>query len=262
MVYDEDRNITWLADANLAASNTFGLPTFFGMGAHPDDTSGVSGSIGPDGSMNWPGALFWIDAMSAANYLGFNDWRLPTTVVPDYSYTNPFDVPRTDSSGWNCTGSEMGHMFYDEFGAEKFSNVSTSGDPVELAKFINVPDGINWSGTRLDSESGPSQAWGFNFGRADQQSLLVDRPYFAWAVRDGDVAAVPNGDINLDGVVNVADVLLGQQVLLIDAEPLPPEQLIHGDVAPLIDGQPEPDGEFTLGDLLVIERKVLGVFNF
>ena len=70
-----------------------------------------------------------------------------------------------------------------------------------------------------------------------------------------------DGDINLDGEVNVADILLGLQVLN-DAATLSPEQFIHGDVAPLVGGVPDPDGLFTLGDLLVIERKALGVINF
>ena len=61
--------------------------------------------------------------------------------------------------------------------------------------------------------------------------------------------------------MNVADVLLGLQVLN-DAATLSPEQFIHGDVAPLVGGMPDPDGLFTLGDLLVIERKALGVINF
>ena len=70
-----------------------------------------------------------------------------------------------------------------------------------------------------------------------------------------------DGDINLDGVVNVVDILLWQQVL-INAATLSPEQFTHGDVAPLVEGLPDPDGEFTPGDLLIIERKALGVISF
>ena len=70
-----------------------------------------------------------------------------------------------------------------------------------------------------------------------------------------------DGDINLDGTVNVVDILLGQQVL-INAATLSPEQFTHGDVAPLVEGLPDPDGEFTLGDLLIIERKALGMISF
>lgn len=54
-VYDTVNNVTWLANANLAATQTFG----------------VSG-INRDGSMSWDTAQAWIAAMNAANYLGSN----------------------------------------------------------------------------------------------------------------------------------------------------------------------------------------------
>jgi hypothetical protein len=70
-VYDTDFNITWIADANLAASNTFGV-------------AGINAS----GGMSWSTANSWIAAMNAdggTGYLGFNDWRLPTTLPLDPS---------------------------------------------------------------------------------------------------------------------------------------------------------------------------------
>jgi hypothetical protein len=36
----------------------------------------------------------------------------------------------------------------------------------------------------------------------------------------------------------------------------------HGDVAPLVNGSPDPDGQFNAGDLLVIQRKALGEVDF
>jgi hypothetical protein len=76
------------------------------------------------------------------------------------------------------------------------------------------------------------------------------------------VVSVPaDGDITLDGAVNVADILLGQQVSGGSAA-LSPLQFEHGDVAPLIGGIPVPDDLFTTGDLLVIQRKVLGQVSF
>ena len=71
----------------------------------------------------------------------------------------------------------------------------------------------------------------------------------------------PDGDINLDGVINVVDVLYGQRVLA-GTESLTSLQLVHSDIAPLVGGIPAPDGLFTPGDLLVIQRKVLGQINF
>ena len=68
--YDTDLDITWLADANLAASNTFGIGT---------------ASINSFGVMHWDTANTWIANMNTSGYLGFNDWRLPTTQQPDPS---------------------------------------------------------------------------------------------------------------------------------------------------------------------------------
>ena len=91
-VYDTDQNITWLSNANLAASNTFGT-----AGVNADDT------------MSWFAAANWITSMNAAKYLGFSTWRLP--VMPTHDPT--CSSQETDfSSGFNCTGSEMGHLFY------------------------------------------------------------------------------------------------------------------------------------------------------
>ena len=81
-------------------------------------------------------------------------------------------------------------------------------------------------------------------------------------VTQGFGAAPPaDGDINLDGVVNVADVLPGTQALS-GVTTLTSSQLLHGDVAPLVGSIPAPDGFFTPGDLMVIQRKVLGQINF
>lgn len=72
---------------------------------------------------------------------------------------------------------------------------------------------------------------------------------------------IANGDINGDGMVNVADVLLAQRIVLGQIVPTA-GQLQRGDVAPLISGMPVPDGQFNLGDLLIIQRKALGLINF
>lgn len=94
-VYDTDRNTTWLATANLALTNTFGV-------------SGINSS----GYMSWDTAQSWIAAMNAVNYPGYSDWRLPTTLKPDSSCSSQSQT--LGSYGWDFTGSEMGHLFYSE----------------------------------------------------------------------------------------------------------------------------------------------------
>lgn len=157
-VYDDVQNITWLASANLAATNTFGV-------------AGIS--IG--GSMTWSTANSWITAMNAdggTGYLGFNDWRLPTTLLPDSTCSN------TNSSGFNCTGSEMGHLY----------NV----DGITLATpdlFTDIQSNRYWTGTEFTPD--PSAEWDFDFSNGNQLANFKVSNDFAWAVRPGDVSTVP-----------------------------------------------------------------------
>jgi len=75
---------------------------------------------------------------------------------------------------------------------------------------------------------------------------------------DGDVA--PLG--SRDGIVNVGDALVALRFALGSETPIP-EDIAHGDVAPLDDqGQPNPDGFINVGDALVILRKALGLISF
>jgi hypothetical protein len=61
------------------------------------------------------------------------------------------------------------------------------------------------------------------------------------------------GDINGDGLVNAADVLLGQRTLHGDYN-LTSSQFLRADVAPRVAGNPVPDGQYNVGDLLVIQQ--------
>ena len=143
----DDLGIMWLADMRLADSQAFWLTT----------------GIGTNGEMNWFTANTWIDAMNAHNsglgWLDFNDWRLPTTTVPDASCSTP-----GSSTGTGCAGSEMGHLYYTEFGLSAGTNASTAA---ATAGFSNLATGeFYWSGT-LD---GPS-AYDFHFGNGAQATL-------------------------------------------------------------------------------------------
>lgn len=160
-VYDDDTsgilsigaNITWLANTNLAASNTFG----------------VSG-INADGSMSWYTAQAWIAAMNAANYLGFNDWRLPTS--------DGF------CTGFNCTDNPMGHLFYNELGGTAGNSINGSTDP-DLAlftPFYNFP--------YLTDYQGNLGVWTFDFGLGRQLDTSSGSG-FVLPMRFGDVAATP-----------------------------------------------------------------------
>lgn len=186
-VYDTDLDITWLANANLAATNTFGITQSL-------DVDPIAGQIGSTGKMNWHTANTWIDGMNTANYLETNTWRLPATLDPDSSCNNS----PTASTGINCSGSEMGHLFYTELAGTGLQSILTSSDP-DLALFNNIEaDVINfqadyyWSGTEHVLNEFNRQGWEFAFGDGFQNSRhQTFTNGFAIAVTAGDIALVP-----------------------------------------------------------------------
>jgi len=182
--YDTTLDITWLADANAVGT-----------------------------AMNWVDANAWV---SGLNINGITGWRLPTTTpINGSSYNTSFttnatsDTGYADSAGWlDGSGnpvSEMGHMFYVTLGDLGFcppdggdanpetcdSGGTTAWGLTNTGPFSNVQSGFQsgnyWSGSALDSYN----AWGFRFshGRQDINGQLGG--HFAWAVRSGDVSAVP-----------------------------------------------------------------------
>jgi hypothetical protein len=201
LIYDDVLDVTWLQDANLAASNTFGLATGTSLGLYPGDPSGVPGGINADGHMNWPGARFWIDAMNNANYLGYSDWRLPLIVDVGDDGCN-FGFTGTDC-GYNVlTGSaattvysELASLFSDSLDNLAYFDTSGSGPQAgweelpDPGPFANLQSYIYWSGAEWADY--PSHAWFFNFSYGNQDVHSKDSTFYAWAVRPGDVIPEP-----------------------------------------------------------------------
>lgn len=179
-VYDTDFNITWMADAGLAQSQGYG-----------------------NYGMSWYVAEQWIASLNAMNYLGFSDWRLPETLQPDPTCDTQWNSYwGSKSGGLGCTLSELGHLFYDELGGVVLESIhDTHNQNYDL--FRNI--GYNyWSGTpyevpvNLYVNYGMSYfAWHFQTSNGGQFADGKYNDYFfnAWAVRDGDVAAVPEPSV-------------------------------------------------------------------
>lgn len=174
--YDDVLDITWLANANLAATNTFGI-------------TGIDAS----GRMDWWRANGWILAMNRANYLGANNWRLPTvtdTGTPGCDYA----VTGTECGyNVNLSTSEMAHMFYSTLG--NVGLFDTSGRPTgcncltNTGPFANLKDWTYWSGTNY-APYPESDAWVFDFGNGGQDYFDKNDRDYAWAVSPGDSLAV------------------------------------------------------------------------
>jgi hypothetical protein len=163
LIYDMDLDLTWLSNANAAAGSLF------------DDGTDTN-----DGRMGWASAVDWAASLTTG---GVSGWRLPTTADPDTSCSG------TGPRGQNCTGSEMGHLFYTELGGAANSSILNTGNPTLLSLFSNI-QGQYWSGTTEVGE--PDYAWYFTFTDSGQNDAFKTTNYFhGWAVHGGDVAAVP-----------------------------------------------------------------------
>ncbi|MBJ6724265.1 dockerin type I repeat-containing protein [Geomesophilobacter sediminis] len=69
------------------------------------------------------------------------------------------------------------------------------------------------------------------------------------------------GDLNGDGVVDIADALVALKIAIGAVSPTS-MQVALGDVAPLVDGKPSPDGTINAGDVVLILEKIVGLKNW
>lgn len=168
LLYDTDLNITWLANANLAAS------------IYPESP------VHSAGTMRYDLAQSWITNLNAIDYLGYHDWRLPTTLQPDVT------CQYLSSYGNNCSGSEMGHLFYKELGGVAGQSIQTTHN-ANYNLFKNLQPFVYWSSTgyRVEPYYGFEHAWYFGFGDGYQSTIRMPNELYALAVRSGPVAVVP-----------------------------------------------------------------------
>jgi len=157
-VYDSANNITWLADLNLPATNRFGLPV---CGPNSDLKTCVNAS----GSMTYEAAAAWVAAMNAANYLGHNDWQIPTTPSSDPGCA--FIGNDGNSFAWGCTAGALGSLYYKAFGMSPPNNTL----PVSkgsIGPFSNFQPYYYWS--QSNNGGGGHATLSFNTGFHDSNT--------------------------------------------------------------------------------------------
>lgn len=156
MVYDTQTHLTWLVDASAG------------------------------GLLTQADAAQWAASLS---FGGVDDWRLPA-VLPvngsalqlDYSEDGSTDVG-LNNAGFN---SELGRLFYVSLGNTS-AGLTHAGPFSGLVDANNAVGPVFWTGTATEP------GWGLSFfmGMGLQDQLATDTLAQAWAVRVGDVAAVP-----------------------------------------------------------------------
>ena len=199
MVYDTINNITWAADANLFQTQAAGNANLVSEiiaanGGVIQDTPNAQDTV-PDsgiytltsadfetsiGTMTWWGAQAWANNLSLG---GYTDWTLSATA----DAANPFNY------GYNITSSQLGDLFYNQLGGVAESSITTTHN-ANYNLFSNVQGTLYWSSSEYAPL--PYYAWYLGTYAGLQGRGNKNNQLYAWAVRPGDVAAVP-----LPGVV-------------------------------------------------------------
>jgi uncharacterized protein (TIGR03437 family) len=149
-VYDSANNINWLADANLAATEQFGLPVC--------NSSNTKPCVNANGSMGYTSAAAWVQAMNAANYLGHSNWQLPTSPPNDSGCGKT--GPQGESFGFGCTANAMGSLYYNGLGL-KAPNTAVAIPGSTFGPFNNFQPYLYWSQT---PNTGGYTSFSFNTG--------------------------------------------------------------------------------------------------
>jgi len=136
----------------------------------------------PEGSpMTWDQADAWVATLnSGSGFANLKGWRLPVTTQPDatcsYQIT-PGNGLSLQGYGQNCTGSEMGYLYYISLGNAVGGLMTNSGP------FTNIQGNDYWSGTEYAPNS--ETAWFFFFFNGFQNYTNKANSFYAWAVRPG-----------------------------------------------------------------------------
>lgn len=192
LIYDDVLDVTWLQDANHGAGSSF------------DYCDGGMCGSSTDGLMNWQSAKDWAADLSYYDSLRdvtYSDWRLPTvSLLNGDTFIGNNDPDYSVNAG--TTASELAYMFFVNLGnpgyeylyrGQPFVSACFPGNCLQNSgPFVNLASSWYWSGSESDPNMGT--AWVFNMGDGFQSGQPDYYEGYAWAVRDGDVAAVPEAD--------------------------------------------------------------------
>jgi hypothetical protein len=161
LVYDDFLDVTFLQDANLANSQSFGVVGIEAQGGLPL------------GQMNFTEAQSYIAAMNASAWLGFTGWRLPSVPAPPNS--DCFNGMGTGGAG--CVLNDLGHITLTDMLMDE-----NLADP-----FVNRVNWLYWA------EGTDDTIWQFAFhtGGILGTSDGTNETFYVWPVHDGDIAAIP-----------------------------------------------------------------------
>jgi hypothetical protein len=156
LLYDVERDITWLQDANYAKT--------------------VRRT--PDGQLTWNDAMAWVQGLT---YRDISGWRLPSAFNADGS--GPCE-------GENCRDSEIGHLFLVAAKRKSPADLSLKNfEPFSIYWFsteASATEAFAFKMTGIKQGKLPKNPW-----MMDGLPIPLTDQVLAWPVHDGDVGASP-----------------------------------------------------------------------
>ncbi len=151
--YNDEADLTWLADANAG------------------------------GFMPWNNARSWVEGLDVN---GVTDWRLPNSLQPDSACSSQLSGGGT--YGTNCTGSELDNLFYNVLGGVAYTSIETTNNN-NYNLFSNIQPDFYWTATEFPGGNGFMTRFDFRTGFQNGANIGISQG--AWAVQSGDVGEVP-----------------------------------------------------------------------
>jgi len=181
-VYDPISNVTWLTNANLPATNTFGLPLCKAPG-NPNMC------VSKNGAMNFPSADQFIKNMNAFTYLGQSNWQLPT-------------VDPSCAAGYLCsaTSAPFQSLYYTQLGLTPGTPVVAAPD-IAVGPFTGIVPYLYWAcgAANITDPCGtppaPGFEWSFWFSNGFQGTDVLAHDLYVTAYFPGSRASTTGPEI-------------------------------------------------------------------
>lgn len=196
--YDTTQNLTWLADANVAATNgvsASGLVLGYSpvLGPVPNTAAGIA---------------------YGANVHGISGWQLPSVTLGAERYITVCEPGRT-TCDWVPTGqydvvagsSQLQQLLEIALGNRSSANGSYVLE--NTGPFKNVQAGAYWS-SKFMATSNTFAGWQYSTSTGQHVQLPVFNNGYVWLVRAGDVAAVPEASTWALMAFGLAGIWLGR----------------------------------------------------
>lgn len=256
-----------VTDVNVAPVSTAAVITTDEDVVSAPVTPGVSD---PDNGDSHSFAIFTQPAHGSASVVGN---QLVYTPATHYNGSDSFTFEAIDSGGLTVIG------------VATVTVTAVNDPPVAAAGTLEVSENSSATGVLVFTDVDSSTIASSLVAQGSKGTATITNPAtgaytytpntnaygsdsFTFKVNDGlldsNVAsvtiniAVHSGDVDGNNNIDIADAVWLIRAVLGEIT-LDTNQAAHGDVAPLLDGQPSPDGTINLGDVVVLLRHVVGL---